>query len=153
VKSSDEKVPIDNMVKRHDGTTYVFAFHEDARRSELRGEGIREGEAELIGGDRKIKVNGGRFEETFRLRGQALQDREALEMLVLRKSRSDFIDEDWLDLKEKINGHRRRGQLIRIVDFRRKSLGSLKRIEPPSSSMNSDFNRGFLRKTEWISLC
>jgi len=68
VKSSDEKVPIDILVKRHAGTTYVFAVsmrHVPAKASfELKG--IPEkAVAGIIGGDRKIEVSGGRFEDQF----------------------------------------------------------------------------------------
>ena len=68
VKSSDEKVPIDIMVKRHDGTTYVFAvsMRDAPAKASFEVKGIPEkAGAELIGGDRKIEVSGGRFEDQF----------------------------------------------------------------------------------------
>ena len=68
VKSSDGKVPIDIMVKRHEGTTYVFAVSMRDARAKARFEvkGIpQNAQADLIGGDRKIEVNGGKFEDQF----------------------------------------------------------------------------------------
>jgi hypothetical protein len=68
VKSSENTVPIDIMVKRHDGTTYVFAvsMRDAPAKASFELKGIPEkAQAELIGGDRKIEVNGGRFEDGF----------------------------------------------------------------------------------------
>ena len=68
VKSSDEKVPIDILVKRHDGTTYVFAvsMRDAPSKATFELKGIPEkAVAEVIGGDRKIEVSGGKFEDAF----------------------------------------------------------------------------------------
>ena len=68
VKSSDEKVPIDIMVKRHDGTTYVFAvsMRDAPAKASFELKGIPEkAQAEAIGGDLKIPVSGGKFEDQF----------------------------------------------------------------------------------------
>jgi hypothetical protein len=68
VKSSDEKVPIDAMVKRHDGTTYIFAvsMRDAPAKATFELKGIPEkAVAEVIGGDRKIEVGGGKFEDEF----------------------------------------------------------------------------------------
>jgi hypothetical protein len=67
-KSSDEKVPIDIMVKRHDGTTYVFAvsMRDPPAKATFEVKGIPEKAlVGIIGGDRKIELNGGKFEDTF----------------------------------------------------------------------------------------
>ena len=68
VKSSDEKVPVDVMVKRLDGTTYVFAvsMRDAPAKASFEVKGIPEkAVAEIIGGDRKIEVSGGKFEDQF----------------------------------------------------------------------------------------
>ena len=68
VKSSDEKVPIDILVKRHEGTTYVFAvsMRDTAAKATFEVKGVPEkAVAEIIGGDRKIDVVGGKFEDQF----------------------------------------------------------------------------------------
>ena len=66
VKSSDEKAPIDILVKRHAGATYLFAVAmRDAKaKASFEVKGIPEkAVAETIGGDRKIEVKGGKFED------------------------------------------------------------------------------------------
>ena len=68
VKSSDEKVPIDVMAKRHDGTTYVFAvsMRDAPAKASFEVKGIPEkAKAEVIGGGAKIEVLGGKFEDDF----------------------------------------------------------------------------------------
>jgi hypothetical protein len=68
VKSSDEKVPIDVLVKRHDGATYVFAvsMRDAPAKAAFEVKGIPEkAQAEVIGGDRKIDVIRGKFEDQF----------------------------------------------------------------------------------------
>ena len=68
VKSSDEKVPIDILVKRHDGATYIFAvaMRDAPAKASFEVKGIPEKAiAEIIGGDRKIEVSGGKFEDGF----------------------------------------------------------------------------------------
>ena len=68
VKSSDEKVPIDIMVKRHDGTTHIFAvsMRDAPAKASFEVKGIPErAVAEIIGGDRTIEVQGGKFEDEF----------------------------------------------------------------------------------------
>ncbi len=68
VKSSDEKAPIDVLVKRHGGATYVFAVgmrSAPARASfEVKGVPEKAG-AEVLGENRRIAVEGGKFEEAF----------------------------------------------------------------------------------------
>lgn len=72
VHSSNSKVPIDVMVKRHGGTTYVFAVA--MRNAPTRGtfqiKGLgKASEAKVLGeggsAPRQIKVDGGRFEDDF----------------------------------------------------------------------------------------
>jgi hypothetical protein len=68
-KSSDEKAPIDIMIKRHEGATYLFAvaMRDATALVSFELKGIPEkAQAELIGGDRKIEVIGGKFEEEFK---------------------------------------------------------------------------------------
>jgi hypothetical protein len=68
VKSSDEKVPIDIMVKRKDGTTYVFAvsMRDAPAKASFEVKGIPEkAAAEILGRDRKIEVSGRKFEDQF----------------------------------------------------------------------------------------
>jgi hypothetical protein len=69
VRSSDAKVPIDLTVRERDGMTYVFAV--GMRNAPARGrfaiEGLpAEATAEVLGEQRRIKVEGGRFEDDFR---------------------------------------------------------------------------------------
>jgi hypothetical protein len=69
VRSSDAKVPIDLTVRKRDETTYVFAV--DMRNAPARGRfeiaGLSgEATAEALGEGRRIKVQGGRFEDDFR---------------------------------------------------------------------------------------
>jgi hypothetical protein len=69
VASGEEKVPIDLMVKRHDGATYLFAV--GMRNAPTRGAFTVPGlpakaEAEAIGEGRRIVVEGGRFADDFR---------------------------------------------------------------------------------------
>ena len=56
------------MVKRHDGTTYVFAVSmKDApAKGTFEAKGIPEkARAEVIGGDRMIEVTEGKFKDAF----------------------------------------------------------------------------------------
>jgi hypothetical protein len=69
VASGEEKVPIDLMVKRHDGATYLFAV--GMRNAPTRGAFTVPGlpakaVAEAIGEGRRIVVEGGRFADDFR---------------------------------------------------------------------------------------
>jgi hypothetical protein len=69
VISSNEQVPIDVMVKQHDGTKYVFAL--GMRNAPTRGTFTIRGlpaqaEAEVLGEGRSLKLNDGRFEDEFR---------------------------------------------------------------------------------------
>jgi hypothetical protein len=68
VKSSDEKTPIDAMVKRHDGATYIFAA--GMRNAPAKGtftvEGLKDGQSiEVIGEDRKLSLHDGVFADDF----------------------------------------------------------------------------------------
>jgi hypothetical protein len=68
VKSSDEKVPIDVMVKCHNGTTYIFAvsMRDAPTKATFKVKGIPEkAGVELIDGDRRIAVGAGKFEDDF----------------------------------------------------------------------------------------
>ena len=61
-------MPIDILVKRHGGATYIFAVNmRDApAKGKFAVNGIGESaQAEVIGGDRKIQVIGGKFEDDF----------------------------------------------------------------------------------------
>jgi hypothetical protein len=54
--------------ERHDGTTYVFAvsMRDAPAKATFEVKGIPDkAVAELIGGDRKIEVGGGKFEDAF----------------------------------------------------------------------------------------
>jgi hypothetical protein len=66
--SSSEDVPIDTMVKRHDGATYVFAvaMRDGPAEGAFEVEGL-EGETtvEVLGEDRTIEANDGRFTDGF----------------------------------------------------------------------------------------
>jgi hypothetical protein len=67
--SSDQNVPIDTMMKRHAGATYVFAV--GMRNAPARGSFTIAGmppvaEAEVLGEDRKVEVREGTFEDAFR---------------------------------------------------------------------------------------
>ena len=69
VSSSNQKSPINIMVKRQEGWIYVFAAA--MREGETRGSFTVNGmqgkiEAEVLGEDRKIEVVGGRFEDDFK---------------------------------------------------------------------------------------
>ena len=69
VASSDEGVPIDAMVKRRDGATYVFAV--GMRNAPARGTFAVRGlegpaEAKVLGEGRSLAVQDGRFEDDFR---------------------------------------------------------------------------------------
>ncbi|WP_406700459.1 hypothetical protein V5E97_16760 [Singulisphaera sp. Ch08] len=68
VVSSNEQVPIDVMVKRHSGSTYVFAV--GMRNAQTRGSfTVRDlpaqAEAEVLGEDRHLTLKDGRFEDEF----------------------------------------------------------------------------------------
>jgi hypothetical protein len=68
LKSSDERAPIDIMVKRFGGATYIFAvaMRDVPVKASFEVKGIPEkAQAEAIGGDRRIKVQGGKFEDDF----------------------------------------------------------------------------------------
>ncbi|GAG23935.1 unnamed protein product [marine sediment metagenome] len=67
-ESSDEAVPIEIMVKRHGGATYVFAAA--VRRGRTRGAFHVAGlparaTAEVLGEERTLDVTDGRFEDDF----------------------------------------------------------------------------------------
>jgi hypothetical protein len=69
VTSSSEQVPMDLMVKRHGGATYVFAV--EMRTGEARGSFVVKGlppqaTAEVLGEGRTIPVRNGRFEDDFK---------------------------------------------------------------------------------------
>lgn len=69
VTSSSHDVPIDAMVKRHNGATYVFAV--GMRNAPAKGTFEVRGlpataTAEVIGENRRIAVKGGKFEDEFR---------------------------------------------------------------------------------------
>lgn len=69
VKSSSATVPVDIMVKRHGGATYVFAV--GMRNAPARGSFEMRGlpataTAEVLGEARRIPVRGGRFEDDFK---------------------------------------------------------------------------------------
>jgi hypothetical protein len=69
VTSSSAEVPIDLMVKRHNGATYVFAV--GMRNAPAKGSFTVRGlsdaaTAEVIGEGRSIKVKGGQFEDDFK---------------------------------------------------------------------------------------
>jgi hypothetical protein len=67
VTSSAEAVPIDAMVKRHDGATYVFSV--GMRNAPARGSftvrGVKNATAEVLGEERKIAVKDGKFSDDF----------------------------------------------------------------------------------------
>ncbi|MBI3829286.1 MAG: hypothetical protein HY291_07205 [Planctomycetes bacterium] len=69
VKSSSEETPIEIMVKKHGGATYVFAV--GMRNAEAKGAftvaGLKgKAKAEVIGEDRTLDVNDGAFEDAFK---------------------------------------------------------------------------------------
>jgi hypothetical protein len=69
VTSSEEKVPIDTMVKHHNGAVYLFAV--GMRNASTRGSFTVRGlparaEAEALGEGRSIPIQDGRFEDAFR---------------------------------------------------------------------------------------
>jgi hypothetical protein len=69
VGSSSGEVPIDLMVKRHGGATYLFAV--GMRNGPARGtftvRGMRgEASAEVIGEGRRVSLRDGRFEDDFK---------------------------------------------------------------------------------------
>jgi len=69
VISASEKVPIDIMVKRYGGATYLFAvgMRNAPTRGVFRVQGLPEkAKAGAIGEKRVLDVNGGRFEDHFR---------------------------------------------------------------------------------------
>jgi hypothetical protein len=70
-------MPIDVMVKRHDGATYLFAV--SMRNTPTRGTFSVRGlparaEAEVVGEGRRISVEGGRFADDFRPYDVHLED-------------------------------------------------------------------------------
>ena len=69
VKSSSAQVPIDLMVKRHGGATYVFAvgMRNEATRGSFQVPGPGEtGTVEVLGENRRIPIVKGRFEDEFK---------------------------------------------------------------------------------------
>ena len=69
VKSSNEKASIDAMVSRYEGTTHIFAV--SMRDAPVKAtfeikENPGKAETELICGDRRIEVQGGKFEDNFK---------------------------------------------------------------------------------------
>lgn len=69
ITSSDKDVPIDVMVKRHDGSVYLFAV--GMRNAPARGTFVVRAlpglsEAEVLGEGRTIAIKDGRFEDEFR---------------------------------------------------------------------------------------
>ena len=68
VTSADEKVPVDAMVKRQDGATYVFAvgMRNAPTKATFEVAGLpAEAKAEVIGEGRTVAVKGGKFEDDF----------------------------------------------------------------------------------------
>lgn len=67
VTSSAEAVPIDAMVKRHDGATYVFSV--GMRNAPAKGaftvRGVKNATAEVLGENRTIPVRDGKFTDEF----------------------------------------------------------------------------------------
>jgi hypothetical protein len=69
VSSSEGDVPIDVMVKRHEGATYIFAvgMRDGATRGSFQVRGLPDAAtATVIGEDRTIAVRSGRFEDDFK---------------------------------------------------------------------------------------
>jgi hypothetical protein len=67
VKSSEEAVPIDFVVKRHAGATYVFAvaMHGGRTKASFTLPGKGDVRVEVIGESRSIEAVGGRWEDRF----------------------------------------------------------------------------------------
>ncbi len=68
VSSSDKAVPVAVMVKRHEGATYLFAvgMRDGQTNATFALRGLPDGAtAQVLGEDRAIPVEGGRFEDTF----------------------------------------------------------------------------------------
>ncbi len=68
VRSSNDKTPINALVKRHDGSTYVFAaaMRDGATRGTFAIQGlVGNMQAEVLGEDRRIEVHNGRFIDEF----------------------------------------------------------------------------------------
>ena len=67
VTSSAEAVPIDTMVKRHDGATYLFAvgMRNAAAKGTFAVHGLKNATAEILGEGRKIPVRDGKFTDDF----------------------------------------------------------------------------------------
>lgn len=68
VSSSNVDVPVEALVKRHEGATYVFAvgMREGATTARFEVAGVRgETRVEVLGEDRALMVNGGVFEDGF----------------------------------------------------------------------------------------
>lgn len=69
VKSFNSAAPVDIMVKSHGGATYLFAvgMRDVATKATFQVRGLRgKAVAEVIGEDRKIDVNGGKFTDEFK---------------------------------------------------------------------------------------
>jgi hypothetical protein len=69
VKSASEHVPIDLMVRRHGGATYIFAagMRNDATRGTFQVPGSSDsGAVEVLGENRTLPLQNGRFEDDFR---------------------------------------------------------------------------------------
>ncbi|MHB1557093.1 MAG: beta-galactosidase [Isosphaeraceae bacterium] len=67
VTSSDPKVPVDFVVKRHDGRTYLFAvaMRDGRTTATFRLPGQADARVEVLGEGRTIQANGGRWDDRF----------------------------------------------------------------------------------------
>jgi hypothetical protein len=67
VGSSEEDVPIDVVVKRHDGSTYLFAvaMREGEATARFTMPGAGDARVEVLGEDRTIEAIGGQWEDRF----------------------------------------------------------------------------------------
>jgi hypothetical protein len=65
--SSDPQVPVDVMVKRHGGATYVFAagMRNAATRATFTVAGMQAGRVEVLGEDRTLVLKDGKLEDDF----------------------------------------------------------------------------------------
>jgi hypothetical protein len=67
VTSSSDAVPVDTMVKHHDGATYLFAIggRPGSATATFRLQGVSGRAAEVLGEQRTVSVSGGSFTDTF----------------------------------------------------------------------------------------
>jgi hypothetical protein len=75
VKTSRDTVPVEAVVKRHEGATYVFAvaMREGETSSDFQVKGLSgKARAEVLGEDRNIEVEDGKFKDAFRRWGVQL---------------------------------------------------------------------------------